>query len=207
MPISRGIGGLAAPFGPSDGPSEPSSETPRSAARGAPGAARFRNIAGRSTLAAHMVQRVAWLAGVLVLMAADSRPSDASDRPGDDRAQLSSATDAAQRRAPPQPEALGDDADDRDGSPTADMDRAVFDAIRRDRPADLAARSAAPLGRQRFDAVRSNLLASRVKFDHSVPTAAGVEVVYKVVRASHDLHLVYERHGSMKLVDAWVFGW
>lgn len=97
--------------------------------------------------------------------------------------------------------------DDVFGSPTRDLDRRVFDAVRRDQPKDLDALTSRPLGRDRFDTLRSNLLVSSVTFHHATSTEAGREVVYTMSKIPHEIHLIYERRGTTKLADAYVFGW
>jgi len=108
-------------------------------------------------------------------------------------------------REPPQLD--GGAADVLAGSPTADLDRRAFDALRRDVPADLDRLSVRPLNRETFDKVRQNLLVSPATFRSSTETEAGREVVYSVLMGVHELHLVYENRETLKLADAWIFGW
>lgn len=150
---------------------------------------------------------------LLVVATSCSRSDDdARDREGRPASHASLAASsyvgphAPPPTAPPQFDAGGDD-DDVSGSPTRDLDRRVFDAVRRDRPRDLDALTSRPLRGGRFDSLRSNLLASSVTFHHATSTEAGREVVYTMSKIPHEIHLIYESRGTTKLADAYVFGW
>src|SRR4051812_35479420 len=117
-----------------------------------------------------MPLRVACLVALVVLATACSRSRDSDQRAllraGAQAVDPPPADAGANRgRAPPRFDGGGEDV--LTGSPTADQDRRIFDAVRRDEPADLELVTMPPLSREKFDKVRENLLIGPATFHHS----------------------------------------
>lgn len=150
--------------------------------------------------------RVSFAALVVLLSTACSRAGDARSSAGEvPPVATTSESVATATRPPPQLDGGGDDV--LVGSPTADLDGKVFDALRRDRLAEVDALSLRPLSRVKLDSLRGSLLDGSVTFRRAVATEDGLEIVYAALHGAHELHLVYETRGATRLADAWVFGW
>lgn len=153
-----------------------------------------------------MAVRVSVAALLVLLATACSRSGDSgSSDGGAPRSGPAADGGPIPWRDPPKLDGGGDDV--LVGSPTASLDEKVFDALRRDRPAEVDAISVRPLSRVKLDSLRGSLLGGAATFRRSVANEAGLEIVYTVLEGTHELHLVYETRGATRLADAWIFGW